>query len=761
MNLSVWDSTYPRKYNPSLSSAHVITEFERTKKQKIFAHKLGRVSFGSKDINSPRDRVIEIQNGNLDLDGFKYKNVGHTYLESVVTPIDEELGGYPVYAHGHPLGGTEHGGLESCARMGLSCKDGEGTDQLCNPGKCVIGKISRVRNKKWKYESINQYVSDEPSIVDFPLIYYVNGEKEVSLHTILRGKIKSYSGNNPVTLSIDSPASKYTKIYLPPKYYFSEDFIDGALKVIDTRLNEVRRKPQNNVIGVENRKDRFVSSFISLVYPDKSDEYLSIVLYEDGTRLEVKNTMLSVFSTLPNEWYLECENIIEDEYLYRELNSYNNLDFICAVFDRIKDIFNCVVQVTKSSIKRANLDFYKDQIARPVYSRLPGVSEGYRSDPLSSEDETPAQWLTSGVDEFLSRKKDQIASFYRDYLDPETCSPLVLDWLAQHVGLFGSLWDERWDRTVKVAMIQNAFGWYNRDKTVSIPGVGNVKTPKGEALSKFPFNSSPLWTSDPTQDNSLKICTNETQRMSYNFETGRLEDEFVFTEKVFNEEAYTLSLNKTNTIKIYDGKWNGLMEAKGSILSFAFLSSVFNLKSHVSQEIEIRDTATAILDDNTIYEVLVTQPKDGLRNAEISAPPLWPYKSEILQVGGETIDTEGNVTGNDLKINNYANQIVAGVSRVTTLEDSKNVFFRVPYYYNRDGKSWDRTKYIADNWLPDNLNKRVQYAYLSADLWAVGDGFFEPTLDESILNTPLVTSEGERNYIVTEDRAPLQREYVL
>jgi hypothetical protein len=146
MNLSVWDSIQSRKNNPSLSSAYIILEFDRTKKQKIFAHKLGNIVFESKDINSPRDRVISVQSGNLTLDGFVYKNIGHTYSDTEVISEDPALGGFPIYSHGHPLGGTEHGGMESCSRMGLICKDGEGEDTLCYPGKCIIGKLIYVRN---------------------------------------------------------------------------------------------------------------------------------------------------------------------------------------------------------------------------------------------------------------------------------------------------------------------------------------------------------------------------------------------------------------------------------------------------------------------------------------------------------------------------------------------------------------------------------------------------------------------------------------
>ena len=743
MNLTAWDSIKSKRRNPSLSSGHIILEFDRTKKQKIFAHKLGRITFETKDVNTSRNDVIEVQKGNLDLNGFVYKNVGHTYSDTEVTAEDPSLGGFPIYAHGHPLGGTEHGGMESCSREGLTCKGGEGTDDLCNPGKCLIGKLSHVRNKKWKYESVNTYDSD------LPLIYYRNGTEEISLHTILRGKVVGFNNSEAVTLSITSPASKYTKIYLPPKYYFSEDFIDTAIKVIDERLTSVNNPPKLSLIGLENKKDKFISSFIILVYPKKSEGSLNNILYEDGVREEVKNQALSLFSTLPQKWFEQCSAIIEDEWLYREARIHTNFSFISTIYDRVKDLFGKIIQVTESSLKRGTLDYQKTSISRPVYSRLPGISEAYRIDPLFSEAESPAQWLTSGADDFLSKKKDQISSFYENYLDPETCSPLVLDWLAQHVGLTGDLWDTRWERKIKVALIKNAFGWFDREKTTTLPGVDGVKTPKGEALNQFPFSSSALWTSNELEDNSNKIKLDETNSLVYN--STKFISESLFKQRIYNPDTKITSVLGGNSIKIYDGKWNGLMEAKGSILSFAFLSSVFNLKSHSDIELETDDIVIQKLDGNKKYSVLVKKPKNGLRNVEVEAPPLWPYKPEILQVGGET----------DLKINNYSNQIVAGISRVTTLEDSKNVFFRVPYYYNRNGKSWDRVDYIAKNWLPDNLNKRTQYAYLSADLWAVGDGFFEPDLlDESIYESGLLLTEDQSLYLTTENGFALQHNFV-
>jgi hypothetical protein len=61
--------------------------------------------------------------------------------------------------------------------------------------------------------------------------------------------------------------------------------------------------------------------------------------------------------------------------------------------------------------------------------------------------------------------------------------------------------------------------------------------------------------------------------------------------------------------------------------------------------------------------------------------------------------------------------------------------------------------------MPSNFNVRVQYAYLSADLWAVGDAFFEPQLrsDERLLEQPLLLAEDD-SILTTEEGNPLIQE---
>lgn len=723
MNFSSWNSLKePRRRNPSLLPAHVIVEFERTRRAKIFAHKLGAVGFSrAANINKERQKTVDREIGNLTLDGFKYKNVGHVFSEDVVIPKGSSYS-YEILAHGHPLGGTEHGSMESCSRSGLQCVSGQGTNSLCNPGKCVIGTLERVNDSKWKYTSKNRYGTSNT-----PLIYYLPDTESVKLRTVLRGSHVTYSATGAAqTIQVTRPASVSSTILLPPKFYFSEDFIDSAIIRIDERLNSVARKPTVNIVGVEDRKAKFIQNVVTYAYPGTSEGYLNERLSVTATE-EIKNALTDAFSALNPEWSGRCTAIIEEEFLYRFSRVYSGLDLISVVFDRIGVLFESVIQLTRSSLSVSSLKYGKELISRPVYSRLPGISEGYRSDPSFSDTETPSQWLTSGVDEFLSKKKDSIASFYADYLDPDSCDPALLDWLAQHVGLFGSLWNPAWDKEIKRAMIRNAFGWWDRNAKTELPGAGEVLTPKGEALNKFPFanpewvepQATTLWGVDQlswnsllswsgNSDNLLLVKLDEIQPISI---SG---GEVVYSEGIVNIKTFSPTTNKvslilTDTPRVDKSTWNGLIEAKGSLLGVLFLSSVLGLKSHSPLELQVIDAERKIL-----------RPRTGLRETEIQSSVLMPYKHDSLQVG----------TVSDAESGNLTNQLIAGISRVSSAEDSRNVFFRVPYYYNRDGRSWDKVSYIASNWMPSNLNVRVQYAYLSADLWAVGDAFFEPEIIE-------------------------------
>ena len=734
MNFSNWNvaGNRPRR-NPALSASHVIVEFDRTKKTRIFAHKLGAVDFSrSKDLNATRNEVAEKERGNITLDGFRYKNIGHVYIEAVVSEPNDS-GEFPVYSHGHPLGGTEHGGLENCARQGLQCESGSGTDTLCAPGKCKIGTLQKVKDGKWKYTSTNTY--GDPAI---PMRYYVSGKEKVTLRTLIRGNHVTFNADNsPVTVLVDKPASVITDIYLPPRDYFSDDFIESFIVTTDERINNLEwsivpdpavsgsfkatKIIRSEVSSVEDRKSRFIRAILLKAYPSSTEGFINNRLH-DTAEEELRDARLTFFASATQVRKYRCDEVISEEFGYRYSRVYSGLDYLIVVYDRIFELFKNIIQVTESSLASPRIDFKKAEISRPVYSRLPGISEGYRSDPAFSDEETPSQWLTSGVDEFLSSKRESLSSFYFDYLNPETCNPASLDWLAQHVGLFGDLWNSLWDNDIKKAMIGNAYGWWDREASVEVPSLGTVLTPKGEALEKYPF-TGPEWVDEPPStewsimpnwpvqiswggetDNLLKVKLDKIETIRISQSTGEIRSYDSVKYKAWSDLDNTVKIISTDQVRIRKNLWNGLIESKGSLLSIAFLSSVFGLKAHTPFELEVIDAERKLF-----------KPKSGLRNAETTAPILLPYKPDVIQVGTVT----------DAEHNNYTNQLIADVSAVSTVLDSKKAFFRVPYYYNRDGKSWDRVSYLS-RWMAADLSVRVQYAYLSADLWSVGDAFFEP-----------------------------------
>jgi len=452
---------------------------------------------------------------------------------------------------------------------------------------------------------------------------------------------------------VHNTVSRYTTLYVPPNTYLDPNFIRGPVSSYGS--------------GIDDSKDFFCRRYIQL----------------EGDAVENIKSDLSV---LVQPWLDLAYALIDSAWS----SSPSKIIFLRKVYDDLSSLFDKTIQETSSSFRPSKLTEYGSEMARPIYDRLPGVSGAYYSD---SKD-TVAKWLVSGGDEELSIAKDRISNFYSDYLDPDTCYPTYLDWLAQHIGLFGTLWDTQWTIPVKRAMIKNAFGWWDRE----FDGTNH----KSKVLGEFPFNASPLWGSEDTSK-------------YYNFsEIGKIvvdgneivkSDRFVVNR--VNTTTHRLSLDTAAVVVFNKADWNGLIESKGSLLCFAFLVSVFGLKSHDSRELEVLDKTKNLV-----------RVRSGLRDCESDAAPLMPFKLNHIQVGSES----------DLDSLNMANQLVCGISRVSNTFASRTIVLRVPFYYNRGGRSWNKVKYIADSWMPNNVNCHVQYGYLAAGMWAVGDAFFEPEI---------------------------------
>ena len=159
--------------------------------------------------------------------------------------IEDVSGEFEVLAHGTPLEGDLNGGNETCAVEGLKCKEGEGTDKNCNPGKCVIGKLNQISGYKWQYTSAALY-----GVGQQPIQYYLGGKEVLELKTIIRGVFDNQQ--------IDKSASKSTLIYLPPANYLDRVFKDEYFKVFNSAYSLDGTTDELN--GIINTEEDFLAS---------------------------------------------------------------------------------------------------------------------------------------------------------------------------------------------------------------------------------------------------------------------------------------------------------------------------------------------------------------------------------------------------------------------------------------------------------------------------------------------------------------------
>lgn len=188
-------------------------------------------------------------------------------------------------------------------------------------------------------------------------------------------------------------------------------------------------------------------------------------------------------------------------------------------------------------------------------------------------------------------------------------------------------------------------------------------------------------------------------------------EESIYTEDIFIENQFKVNIEDTTHIVYNKNLWEGIYQSKGSRIGLAFALSLPLTKtnrfvhSHILEELK-QSEGTYIV-------------KSGLREYEVESksPLLRPWERQFLQVGNE--------------FGNFQNQLISDISEVRE-DDSYDMVFRLPFYYNRNGRTWGHVAGIRDNWVPVNVTTRVQYPYLASELWSVGDAFFELEIDGNI-----------------------------
>lgn len=622
---SSWDRKLSKQtVSPAfvLHRSRVEFEFENRKSNKIFQHSLGNVEFKDSVVNSNRDTLIADLYNEKIADDYKYPSISHAHILPILMTNELE-----VLAHGIPV----KGGWENCAISGMTCLEGE-SDSKCEIGKCKIGKISRQDNTdRWTYESYSV-----PG-----LYYYVHGVESVELISVVRGFFTLPGGEQVVP--VNRVASVACTVYLPPNTYSDESFVRRVLKFLS---------PQS----VQDSLNIFLREVMG-------DDIFATVPVEQKTYDKIRE---AIVNSLPEVWaefvFISLGGIWENR------NGLTNRQFLIEAYSALGQLYDRGIQVMLSSFRASAL--YEDRdISRPVYGRLPGTSGGYNND--NNFDEDVSAWIVSGADMELSDSKTRLDHFYDNFLDPETCYPLNLDWIAQHLGFFGGLWDLQWSNETKRILIANAH--------------------------KNELEEGELWTKSPDLDTLKSIDLSKIESLQGTSTQSR------YFKKVYNINNNLVEYQPVSQLLADMSSWTGLIPSRGSLLSVLFMFWVFGIKSVSGEEMSIGS------DGN--YRV-----KSGLRRSEYDAPVNLPVISDVIHVGTVT-DAEAGV---------YPNQLIADMAVCQDVNSANTVIIRMPFYYNRDGRTWDVASSIVENWMPSTAAKRIQYGYSAADLLVAEDVFYTP-----------------------------------
>jgi len=623
----------------SLGRARVVYEFPNRRSTKIFSHRLGNITFQEglgESLTTSRNQLIDETYGQRDIGGYRYKPVSHTYVKPQL------LRDLTVLGHGAP----RSGGYENCAVVGAQCESGSGTDAECEVGKCELGRLSRVSGEKWRYDSLT--VPD--------LYYFVFGTESVTLRTITRGRFGLPAGEGVVNVPV--PASIACTVHLPPNTYSAETFTRRIVRGVFSGTDADLRSLTDSV-------DNFVRALI------RTNQA------EDKVEQEVRDRVLSLlYSSTDEAWHTPIAEVIGGIWDSRyEGTDLTNRDFLIRCYAELTELYGLGLQTAMSGIKASRISV-DGEIGRPVYGRLPGISGSYNSDG----EDTVAKWLTAGADTELSGSKTLIDRFYQLFLDPETCYPLNLDWIAQHMGFIGGLWDLEWSSGIKRRLIANAH--VNR-----APGSGP-------------------WTTDSSLDTFRNLDLSRIERVSVAGD-GTVTLAYRYSAKAYDSDAGLTTIDTYNDLVIDTSSWQGILPGRGNKLTLLFILWVMGVKAPSPGEISYNSS------DGT-FSV-----KSGLRANESIAPVNTPYMVDTLKVGDDT----------DAEVGNYPNQLIADISTCQDELSANTTVIRMPFYYNRNGRSWDAAQSVLDNYAPETTVKRIQYSYAAADLLVCEDVFFEPIVE--------------------------------
>jgi len=324
----------------------------------------------------------------------------------------------------------------------------------------------------------------------------------------------------------------------------------------------------------------------------------------------------------------------------------------------------------------------------------------------------PTKWLLGGIDFFLSQTHMKMERFFTDFVDPNTCFAMALDWNYQFYGWTPRLWNTEWDTETKRSLLKNALGWFNKeifkDILVTENSTKRMLSYKGNVLREFPFNIyGDFW----------KDTTEETYFWG----------DILPHVRTVDEQTGLVEQTPQESLEIPKESWDGLFPSKGNLLCLLFLFSVFRIEdTDFSSNIAAYDPETVppVPDYGndpgriiTAAEQLVSA-EDNLQKISLNITrglnrPLKPVILSPLQVGNQEDSPYLN------------NPLVAGISRINY--ESTKVVLPIAYKDKNNFDLKEKLDYVIRSWMPLTTEITIQHPYPAAEYARADDYFFEYT----------------------------------
>lgn len=633
---------------------------------------------------------------------------------------------------------------ENCKSFQLKCSDPSHTDTSCPKNKCIIGEIEYKEDLElWEFRSSNTFsVAAEPQ-QQKPLKYFTkeklksNPSSYYSVDDLIINKpatkscriINSFSIDFRNSIRISVAAAAFIE-----KCSYREACIESSL--LEKADENIRLSIVSHLYSLGEVWREFIFSEIEpdfytnlsaaqllSNYLDILDEYRESILIVDSGRynqsklLDFDNPHADpIYSRLPDSYKNTDEEIIILDEISDRLKLDNDLEVGTVVtIQNYSEAYKYLPKEIKDP--QDILRFGGDPLTKDPFYTPKNINSwiSYKEDIKPNI----ARWINSGVASILSDSKIAADLFYHKTLDPNTCSSDALDWISHLLGFTGEVWNQSWTDKIKRAVLLNAFGW-SEDNLVD-PDSG-YKTPKGEILSDFPFNSeNSNWTDG--EDNWGRVKWTDEQPLEYIKQTAP----YTGLEYYETKEVSKILINKE--------KWLGLFQTKGNLINLIWWLNVFDIKdSNLNEEI-VDNEQTIIYTAPPLRLGTFTLDNNGkkikstrtLLNQRITRINNNLDASKINKISSPIVLSPAQVA-TSVDIDSLENPLLAGI---TPLQEEIYTVIPLSFKYSRTDEVWDQLSYVVENWMPVYTDIKVQYQYMAADYAAADDVFFDPSTPET------------------------------